>query len=63
MTALIPVGTPIAAIAPCSAYDPAKLNAGLEIARAHGHNLHLFPGMLAPERQHILFRREQQNPP
>ena len=50
MTPIVPRGTPIAVIAPSHAYDPAKLEAGLAIARAHGHDLRPFPGMLHPHR-------------
>ena len=50
MSALVARGTPIAVIAPSHAYDPAKLEAGLAIARARGHDLRPFEGMRAPHR-------------
>ncbi len=47
---MVPRGTPIAVVAPAHAYDPARLEAGLAIARDHGHDLHLFPDTLRPHR-------------
>ncbi len=47
---LIPRGAPIAVIAPSGAYDPARLEQGLALARARGYDLRPFPGMLRPER-------------
>jgi muramoyltetrapeptide carboxypeptidase len=47
---IVPPGTPIAVVAPSHAYDPAKLAAGMEFARAAGHDLHLFEGTLSPDR-------------
>lgn len=50
MNAIVPAGTPIAVVAPCGVYDPAKLDEGLRIARAFGHDVRPFPGMLKPHR-------------
>ncbi|MEQ1567522.1 MAG: LD-carboxypeptidase [Myxococcota bacterium] len=50
MTPLIRCGDPIAVVAPCGIHDPARLERGLEIARARGHNLVLFPDLLRPHR-------------
>lgn len=50
MTPLIAKGAPIAVVAPSGAYDPAKLEAGLAIARSEGFDLRLFHGMLSPVR-------------
>jgi len=50
MSAIVRVGTPIAVVAPSHAYDPRKLQAGLDIARAYGHELHLLPDTLQPHR-------------
>ncbi len=47
---LLAAGVPIAVVAPSHAYDPERLAAGIDLARAHGHDLHPFPGMLAPHR-------------
>ncbi len=38
----------IAAIAPSSAYDPARLAAGIAVAKAHGYDVELFEGSLDP---------------
>jgi muramoyltetrapeptide carboxypeptidase len=50
VTALVAPGTAIAVIAPSHAYDPHKLEAGIGIARARGHDLRLFEGTLHPHR-------------
>jgi muramoyltetrapeptide carboxypeptidase len=50
MSPIVPVGTPIAVIAPSGAYDPDKLERGLQIARAAGHVMVPFPDMLQPQR-------------
>jgi muramoyltetrapeptide carboxypeptidase len=50
MTALVPRGAPIAAIAPSGAYDPVRFAAGLAIAREAGHEIVPFDAMLQPER-------------
>jgi muramoyltetrapeptide carboxypeptidase len=47
---IVPPGTPIAVVAPSHAYDPAKLAAGMALAREAGHDLHLFEGTLTPDR-------------
>ncbi len=47
---MIPRGAPIAVIAPSHAYDPAKLQRGLTILRAHGHRPLVFEHTLRPER-------------
>ena len=41
---MIPKDTPIAVVAPCGAYDPERLEAGMEILRARGHAPQLLPG-------------------
>ncbi|MEN0063545.1 MAG: LD-carboxypeptidase [Myxococcota bacterium] len=41
---------PIAVVAPCHAYDPAKLEAGLTLARRAGFTLELLPDLLQPYR-------------
>ena len=46
---MIPCGTPIAAIAPSGAYRPERLEAGLAIARAAGHVIHVLEPT-SPER-------------
>lgn len=50
MSALIAPGTPIAVVAPCGVHDPGRFQAGLEIARAAGHDLRPFPDLLRPHR-------------
>ncbi len=50
MKAIVPVGTPIAVVAPSHAYNPAQLDAGLAIARAAGHNLVLLDDIHTPHR-------------
>ncbi len=46
---IAPAG-PIAVVAPASAFDPARLDAGLAVARAHGLELTQFPDLLRPVR-------------
>lgn len=48
--ALVPRGTPIAVVAPCGAYDPARFERGLALGRAAGHDLRPLPGLLQPHR-------------
>jgi muramoyltetrapeptide carboxypeptidase len=50
VTTLVEKGAPIAVIAPSGICDPARLEAGLAIARAAGHDLRPFPGMRQPHR-------------
>lgn len=50
MTAVLAPGARVAVIAPSGAFDPAKLAAGLELARAAGVDLHPFDDLLAPVR-------------
>ena len=50
MNPVIPTGTPIAVVAPCGAYDPVRFEAGLELARTHGHDVRPLPGNLQPHR-------------
>jgi muramoyltetrapeptide carboxypeptidase len=47
---VIAPGTPIAVVAPASAFDPARLEEGVAIARAHGHDVTLLPDLLRPVR-------------
>jgi muramoyltetrapeptide carboxypeptidase len=47
---MIDVSRPIVAVAPASAYDPDRLDAGLTWARSQGLDVHLLPGALQPER-------------
>jgi len=47
---VIAPGAPIAVVAPAGAFDPARLQAGVAIARAHGRDLTLFPDLLRPVR-------------
>jgi muramoyltetrapeptide carboxypeptidase len=47
---VIRLGAPIAVVAPASAFDPARLEEGLEILRAAGHAPELFPDLLRPVR-------------
>lgn len=47
---LVAAGEPIAVVAPCSIHDPARLERGLDIARAHGHRFELAPDLLRPWR-------------
>lgn len=47
---MIPTGSTIAVVAPASAFQPEKLEAGLAIARAAGHELVVFDGVLEPHR-------------
>lgn len=46
---LVEPGSPIAVIAPCGAYDPARFERGIELARAAGHELVPLPGLLDPK--------------
>lgn len=50
MSALVATGTPIAVVAPCGVHDPARLEAGLQLARDAGHDLRPFPDLLRPHR-------------
>lgn len=50
MKPIVPVGTPIAVVAPSHAYNPEQLNAGLAIARAAGHHLVLLDDIHTPHR-------------
>lgn len=50
MKPFVPLGTPIAVVAPCGVYDPARLAAGIDIVKAAGHTIEPFPDMLRPER-------------
>jgi muramoyltetrapeptide carboxypeptidase len=47
---VIPTGAPIAVVAPAGVYDPARLEAGIAVARAHGRELRLLPDLLRPVR-------------
>lgn len=50
MRPLLPPGARIAVIAPSGAFDPAKLEAGMALARAAGADLHPFDDLLDPVR-------------
>lgn len=50
MAVVIDRSRPIAAVAPASAYDPARLAQGIDIARAHGLDVRVLPGTLAHDR-------------
>jgi len=50
VTPLIPLGTPIAVVAPCGAYNPDQLQAGIQVAAKAGHVLVPAPNMLRPHR-------------
>ena len=39
----VPKGTMIAALAPSSAYNDAKFEAGLQILKSYGYAFHIFP--------------------
>lgn len=47
---LVPRGAPIAVVAPASAFDPERLDAGLTLLRAMGYDPRPLPGLLAPVR-------------
>lgn len=47
---MVPRGTPIAVVAPCGIHEPERLDAGLQIVRAHGHLVRPFPDLLRPWR-------------
>ena len=47
---MLKTGARIAVVAASGIYDPARLEAGLAVARARGLDPQVFPGMLAPYR-------------